>query len=408
MVVKGFKPHMDQRRVIDAIEADPNIKYITLVTGRQWGKTLLGMNMLLKWALTTPNCNVMWVSPIYKQSKKVLDDITNAIAGTEVVTNINKSDLVIQLVNGSKILFRSAEREDNLRGLTLDYLIVDEAAFIKDTVWDNVLKQTVLVRGKRVLFISTPKGKNFLYSLHLRGEDTEQGKYLSLRGTSFDTPYISKDELYEAQDTLPEDIFKQEILAEFIDSGGEVFKDIDRYCRIPTYQEPTQGKFYAGLDLGRSNDFTVLTILDEDGNVVYIYRDRHRPWSEIVDNVVKHVKRYKAVLFIEVNNVGDVIYEQVKKVYNNTHPFVTTNSSKQNIIEDLIYGVNNGNLTLPSKECFSPLYHELRVFTFEYNPKSRSIRYGAQEGHHDDCVMSLAIAYNSLKQKKTTGSYYVY
>lgn len=408
MVVKGFTPHPDQRRVINAIERNPQAKYITLVTGRQWGKTLLGMNMLLKWALTTPNATIMWVSPIYKQSKSVLDAVTNAIAGTEVVVSINKSDLEIKLFNNTNILFRSAEREDNLRGNTLDYLIVDESAFIKDTVWDNVLKQTVLVKGKRVLFISTPKGKNFLYNLSLRGEDTDQPLYLSLKGSSYDTPFITNEELDEARDTLPEDIFRQEILAEFIDSGGEVFKDIDNYCTIPTFTEPLGKKYYCGLDLGRSNDYTVLTILDEDGNVVYIYRDRHKPWSEIVNNVIKHVKRYKATLFIEVNNVGDVIYEQIKKVYQNTHPFITTNSSKTNVIEDLIYGLNNGNLMLPNKDCFSPLYTELKVFTFEYNPKTRNIRYAAQEGHHDDCVMSLAIAYNSLKQKKTTGSYYVY
>lgn len=407
MVIKGFTPHSDQRRVIDAIESNPDAKYITLVTGRQWGKTLLGMNMLLKWGLTTPNATIMWVSPIYKQAKSVLDDITNAIAGTEVVLNINKSDLEIKLFNGTKILFRSAEREDNLRGSTLTYLIVDEAAFIKDTVWDTVLKPTVLVKGKRVLFISTPKGKNFLYGLSLRGEDQEQSTYLSLKGSSYNTPYITKEELDEARDTLPEDIYRQEILAEFIDSGGEVFKDIDNYCKIPQFNNP-QGKTYAGLDLGRSNDYTVLTILDENGNVVYIYRDRHKPWNVIVAEVVRLIKKYKCVLFVEVNNIGDVIYEQIKAQYNNTHPFVTTNNSKQNIIEDLIYGLNNNNLTLPTKELFSPLYHELRVFTFEYNPKSRSIRYGAQDGHHDDCVMSLAIAYNSLKQKKTTGSYYVY
>jgi phage terminase large subunit len=339
MVIKGFTPHTDQRRVIDAIENTPSAKYITLVTGRQWGKTLLGINLILKWALTTPNSNLMWVSPIYKQSKKVLDDVTVAIAGSPVVTNINKSELEIKFTNGSKILFRSAEREDNLRGVTLDYLIIDESAFIKDTVWDTVLKQTVLVRGKRVLFLSTPKGKNFLYNLHLRGEDKTQDRYLSLRGTSYNTPYITPEELDEARDTLPEDIFKQEILAEFIDSGGEVFKDIDRYCMLPEWSNPIGKKYYAGLDLGRSNDYTVLTILDEDGNVVYIYRDRHKPWNEIVTNVINHIKRYKATLFVEVNNVGDVIFEQIKNVYQNTYPFVTTNSSKQNIVEDLIYGL---------------------------------------------------------------------
>ena len=408
MVVKGFTPHADQRRVINTIDENPEAKFITLVTGRQWGKTLLGINLLLKWSLETPGSSLMWVSPIYKQSKKVLEDIGAVIGGSSIVKSINKSDMEIIFTNKSRILFRSGEREDNLRGNTLDYLIIDEAAFIKDEVWDTVLKQTVMVKGKRVLFISTPKGKNFLYSLSIRGEDPDQHKYLALKGTSYDTPYISKDELDEAKETLPEDIYKQEILAQFIDSGGEVFKDIDTYCILPNWIQPSSKKHYAGLDLGRANDYTVLTILDEDGKVVKIYRDRMKPWLEIVTNVINEIKKYNTTLFVEVNNVGDVIYEQIKKEHYNTHPFITTSNSKQNIIEDLIYGLNNQNLILPSPTLFSPLHQELKTFTFEYSPKNRTIKYGAQQGHHDDTIMSLAIAYNCLKQKKTTGSYYVY
>ena len=408
MKVKGFTPHPDQRRVIDAIHEDEEIKFITLVTGRQWGKTLLGINLLLKWSLETPKMVSMWVSPIYKQSKKVLQDINAVIGGSSVVKSINLSDMEITFINGSKILFRSGEKSDNLRGATLDYLIVDEAAFIKDEVWDTVLKQTVIVKGKKVLFISTPKGKNFLYSLHLRGKDPDQHKYIALEGTSYDTPFISKDELEEAKQTLPEDIYNQEILAQFIDSGGEVFKNIDTYCINDNWEPKTSKKYYAGLDLGRSNDYTVLTIMDEDGKVVFIYRERHQPWNLIVQQVINHTKRYNATLQVEVNNVGDVIYEQIKKEYRDTHAFVTTSASKQNIIEDLIYGLNQSDLILPSENLFSPLYNELRTFTFEYSPKTRQIKYGAQSGHHDDCVMSLAIAYNTLKQKKTQGSYYVY
>ncbi len=408
MEVIGFTPHPDQRRVIDSIE-NSEAKYITLTTGRQWGKTMLGMNLILKWSLTTPKSSNMWVSPVYQQSKRVMDLIHNAIAGTNIIKSINRSEMVIELNNGSSILFRSAEREDNLRGHTLDHLIVDESAFIKDAVWDTVLKQTTLVKGRRVLFISTPKGKNFLYSLHIRGMDETQKSYLSLKGTSYDTPYITKEELDEARDTLPEEVYKQEILAEFLDNGGEVFNNIDRYCTIPQWSDPQGGKnYYAGLDLGRTNDYTVLTIFDENGNVVFIWRERQKSWDYIVGQVLNYVKKYKANLMVEVNNIGDVIYEQLKNQYQNTDPFVTRNDSKQNIIEDLIYGLNKGDILLPSQQLFSPLYNELRVFSFDYSPKTRRITYKAKEGHHDDCVMSLAIGYNCLKQKKTKGSYYVY
>jgi len=408
MVVKGFSPHPDQRRAIDLIENGIE-KFIILTTGRQWGKTLLGINLILKWSLEQKSSTNLWVSPVYSQAKKVFEQISNSIAGTAVVNTINKSDLEIRFTNGSKIIFRSGEREDTLRGYTLDNLVVDEAAFIKDEVWNQVLRQTVMVKGKKVLFISTPKGKNFLYNLYLRGQDDTQTNYLSIKGTSYNTPFISEEELQEAKETLSEDIFRQELLGEFIDNGGEVFNNIDRYCVIPEWKQKQSGvQYYAGLDLARTQDYSVLTILDEYGNVCYIYRDRQKSWTTIVDEVVKIIKRYDAQLLVEVNNIGDVIYEQIKKQYQKTYPFVTTNASKQNIIEDLIYGFNQNSIQLPTSTLFSPLYQELKAFTFTYSPKTRQIRYEGQGGFHDDCVMSLAISYNCLKQKKTQGTYYVY
>ena len=408
MEIKAFTPHTDQRRVIDAIENGAH-KFIILTTGRQWGKTLLGINLILKWSLTQNKSTNLWVSPVYSQAKKVFEEITKSIAGTPVVRSINKSELEIRFTNGSKIIFRSGEREDTLRGYTLDNLIVDEAAFIKDETWQQVLRQTVMVKGKKTLFISTPKGKNFLYNLYLRGLDNDQDVYLSLHGSSYNTPFISEFELDEARDTLTPDIFRQEILGEFVDNGGEVFTNIDSYSIIPNWiQKNGSNKYYAGLDLGKNNDYTVLTIMDEEGRVCFIYRDRLKEWSSMVNQVISHVKKYDANLLVEVNNVGDVIFEQIKKQYQKTYPFVTTNTSKQNIIEDLVYGLNTKSISLPHPNLFSPLNQELKAFTFTYSPKTRQVRYEAQGGHHDDCVMSLAIAYNCLKQKKTTGSYYVY
>lgn len=408
MVVQGFTPHKDQREKIRLIE-NPDIKFATLTTGRQWGKTLLGQNLILKWTLENPKVKSMWVSPVYSQAKKVFDALFQAVGNTPVIKSVNRSELKMTFINGSIILFRSAERADNLRGNTLDYLVIDEAAFIKDDVWNLVLKQTTMVRGRKVLFISTPKGKNFLYDIHSRGESDEYPNYISLRGTSYQTPFITPDELDDAKRVLPDDIFRQEILGEFIDDGGEVFKDIEYYCVLNEWTNPQpEKKYYAGLDLGRSNDWTVLTILDDEGKVCFIYRDRHKPWDIIVSEVVKHIKRYKAQLQVEVNNVGDVIYEQIKKKYSNVYPFITTNASKQNIIEDLIYSLNENTLQLPSKDLFKPLSNEMNTFTFHYSPKTRAIRYEAQQGHHDDSVMSLAIAVNTLKNKKTQGSYYVY
>jgi phage FluMu gp28-like protein len=406
--VKGFTPYQKQREWIEGIE-NPDIKYITLCTGRQIGKTLLAENLILKWALTTNNSTTMVVAPVYSQVRKIFDDLDKVVTPTKLMVRKNRSNYEMVLINGSKIIFRSADRPDTMRGNTLDYLIVDEAGFIADKVWDEVLKPTILVKGKKCLFASTPKGKNWFYTLHLRGLDPSQTQYITFNASSFDNPYINQDDLLEAQRTLPPDIFKQEILGEFVDSGGEVFADIDRFCVLDQYPPKQSGKkYWAGADFGRQNDYSVLTIFDGDGNLVYFYRERQKSWSEIIDTMVKALKHYEASCQVEVNSIGDVLYEQMKKQYNKVEPFVTTNSSKQNIVEDFIYGTNEGLIKLPTERLNFDLYNELKTFTYDYSIKSRKVTYKALDGAHDDIIMSLCIAYNTLKERKSKGQYHIY
>jgi hypothetical protein len=405
--VQGFTPHEKQIPIIDAC-FDDSIKYVIGCTGRQFGKTFMSINILLKWVLEDNNSVAMFVSPVFSQAKKVFSEMTNAIAGTGITTSINKSDLFIKFINGSIIYFRSAEREDTLRGYTLDYLVVDEAAYIKDNVWSTVLRPTVLVRGKKVLFISTPKGKNWFYEVAVRGQNEDYPQYKTFQGTSFDSPYISVEELNEAKMSLPPSIYQQEILAEFISDGGEVFSNLKTNCTLPLYPPKVSGeKYYAGLDIGRANDYTVLTILNSKGDVVRILRERQNVWTVIISEVVKVLREYNPRVYVEINGIGDPIYEQIRKQYSQADPFVTTNDSKQHIIEELILGLNEEKLRLPTQDLNPDLYRELSVFTYEYSPKTRRVKYGAPSSFHDDMVMSLALAYESLRKRVNAGKYVI-
>ena len=111
MVVRGFTPYDKQQDWITQIEK-PEVKYITLCSGRQIGKSLLGQNLLLKWALSTPNQVIMWVSPIYSQARKVFEDLERAISDSPILKSKNKSNYDMEFINGSKVMFRSAERAD--------------------------------------------------------------------------------------------------------------------------------------------------------------------------------------------------------------------------------------------------------------------------------------------------------
>ena len=247
-----YTPHQKQREIHHAINNLPH-KYYTVSIGRQFGKTLLAENQLLYWAINNTGCKIGWVSPVYSQCKKVYGEIFKAIANTPYISESNKSDLILSFKNGSTVQFFSAERYDNIRGNTFDFLICDEFAFIKKEAWTEVLKATVLVKGKKVLVISTPKGKNHFYELFNSSKYNEA--YYSISGTSFDNPKIDISELEDARRNLPEHVFRQEYMAEFLDDGSAVFKNVKDCVKMGAESKVC----YAGIDLGRADDYTVLT-----------------------------------------------------------------------------------------------------------------------------------------------------
>ena len=400
----GFTPHDSQREMINGILTN-KAKYHVACVGRQYGKSLMAMNLVLYWAINDGPSKILWVSPVYSQTDKVQKELMQAIGGSGIVKSCNYSSNEIQLQNGSQILFRSAERYDNIRGLTMDYGVIDEAAFCKDEAWTEAIRPVFMVRGKKVLFISTPKGKNFFYELFQLGQSADNPNYAAYTGTSYETPYIDNSEITDAKKTLPSAVFEQEYLAKFIDSGGEVFQNLDKNC-FDTWTNPN-GKVYCGIDLGKQEDYTVATFIDSQGKIVDIYRANAQEWTTMTQEIITRARKWNATLMVEVNSIGDVIFEQLKKQWTDTHPFVTTSKSKNEIIEGLILDMNNEVIHMPSRGLFPHLWDELTVFTYEYNPKTRSLRYGHPNGLHDDTVISLAISNYNRKQNKTLGTYAV-
>ena len=404
MIYQGFTPHSKQRDMIQGI-LQSDAKYHVACVGRQFGKSLMAINLSLYWMINDGPCKVLWVSPVYSQSNKVQKEIMQAIGATNIVKNCNYSENYITLKNGSEIIFRSAEKYDNIRGMTVDYGVLDEASFMKEDAWKEAIRPVFIVRGKKVLFISTPKGKNWFYELFQLARSEDYPQYVSYTGSSYDTPFIDLQEIEDAKKTLPENVFQQEYLAKFIDSGGEVFTNLDK--NLMSSWGPINSKIYCGIDLGKQEDYTVATFINSAGQVVEIYRANAQEWSTMTREIIEGIKKYNATVMVEVNSIGDVIYEQIKREWQDTHPFITTSKSKNEIIEGLILDVNESNVMIPNSQLFPWLLNELEVFTYDYNPKTRSIRYGHPSGLHDDCVISLAIANYNRKQNKTLGTYAV-
>lgn len=403
MIVHGPALHEGQHRAVDLIKGPS--KYVTVVAPRQVGKTFLALQTLLYWAINYKNAIIFFCSPTYMQAKKPMEELYNAIAESGIVKSYNKSDFRIELVNGSVIHFKSTEREDSLRGFTGTHMIVDEAAYHGEEVWNAVLKPIMLVKGQKVLFISTPRGSNWFKRMYDLGQDPEQTNYASCRMHYSENPYLNQEELNEAKRSLPDHIFQAEYEGTFTESGQTVFS-LDESLALNYWPKP-QGKVYCGIDWGRANDWTVATFMDETGRIVEIYRENKQDWTQMINEILQVVKKYNATVLAEQNSIGDVTFELMKKQHQDTHPFVTSNKSKNEIIEGLAVDLNNDAIKLPSKELFESLWFEMQVFEYEYSPKTRTLRYNAPSPFHDDTVMSLAITNYARKTMKSIGTYAV-
>jgi len=384
-----FSPHKSQKAVIDGF-ADSIHKFGVVACGRQFGKSLLAQNMMLYWLLRTPNQKGVWITPIYNQCKKIFQELTNA--ANPLITAQNKADLTITFINGSTIQFLSTNNYNTIRGFSFHYMVIDECAFIREEAINEAVLPTLTAIGKKCLMISTPKSKNWFYHYFLRG-NVSSDVYISFKGISRDNPYVNKDFLIEQQKSLPKDIYNQEYLAEFTDAGQDVFTGVDDVCILKTWNEQARGtRYFVGVDLGLSNDYSVLTIIDESGTVCYMERVNGTSYTDIGRTFSNIIRRYPiSGGYVEVNGPGQPVFELLHSQEKKLKPYVTTNESKAQGIRTLIYDIQEQKLELPSKELFPHLYTELNAFTYKINATG-TISFSAPNGLKDDCVMSLMLA----------------
>ena len=134
---------------------------------------------------------------------------------------IRQGDRLVILPSGGEIQVRSADTPDTLRGEGLDFVVLDECAFMAEEAWTEALRPALADHMGRAMFISTPKGQNWFYRLWLRCIDPLQTEWQGWQLPTIDNPYIADSEVEAARGGLPERIFRQEFLAEFLAETGE-------------------------------------------------------------------------------------------------------------------------------------------------------------------------------------------
>ena len=150
----------------EVYEDDSRFKVVA--AGRRCGKSHLAAVSLIVAALNGEPGKVFYVAPTQGMARDILWEKLFELAG-EIVEGSNINNLTITLAGGNTIYLKGADRPDTLRGVSLKYLVMDELAFMKQDVWEAILRPALSDLKGKALFIGTPEGRNHFYDMWMGG-----------------------------------------------------------------------------------------------------------------------------------------------------------------------------------------------------------------------------------------------
>lgn len=309
-------PHAKQRPII---ESDARFRIIR--AGRRFGKTKISAREIVRSAITQPGSMNWWVSNRWKNTRRGYRNVVKMIP-PELLAKPAPMDtspeLILRFKNGSSIEFYSGESPDSMAGEGVDFVVVDEAALIRDAAWQQLIRPTLMDSGGKALIISTPRGKNWFHDIWHRGDDPDEPNYESWHFTSYDNPYLQHDDIDEAKRTLPAIIYAQEIEAEFVDNAASIFQ-LPEGTVLHELADP-RGHVCVGIDLADKNDFTVISgARSEDRKPCLHARFNEIGWANQRARIMAELRaldenpEVEAVtVLMDVGGVGDVVYEDLQ------------------------------------------------------------------------------------------------
>jgi PBSX family phage terminase large subunit len=225
--------------------ANDKTRFRVAICGRRFGKTHLAIRELSYFA-RIPDQEVWYVAPSYKQAKQIVwRKLKNKLQDLKWVQKINESELTIVLKNNSTISLKGADNPDSLRGVGLDFLVMDEFADISSDAWYEVLRPTLADKQGHALFIGTPKGtSNWSYDLYTKHEIG----WSSYQYTTIDGGNVAVEEIEAARRDLDERTFRQEFLATFETYANRIFYSFDRKVNVKPYSGDLPSVVYIGMD----------------------------------------------------------------------------------------------------------------------------------------------------------------
>lgn len=384
-----IKPHRGGQRALWKHPA----RFHVVACGRRWGKTSFGKLVAAR-TLFELGLDVWWVSPTYKMSSAVWRDFRKTLG--RFAARADSQERLMEFPNGAILTLWTADSADTMRGGAPGVAIIDEAAMIRNAdMWPAVIRPALSDHRGRALFLSTPRGHNWFWELYNRGQDPLFSEYKAWRFPTTYNPTIQhiEAEVEDARQSLPERLFRQEYLAEFIPDAGGVFRGV---AEVATASErrPYAGDFVFGVDWGRENDFTVISVIDRATRTqVALDRFNQVNWALQRGRLAALYNQWKpGVILAEANSIGEPNIEALQAEGLPVRPFHTTAQSKGPLIEALALAIEQKEITLLNDRV---QVAELQAYEMQRLP-SGSFRYNAPDGGHDDTVIATALAWHAV------------
>lgn len=402
--LKIYDPTPPQKDFLDIIHNDKPI--ISLAAfGRQSGKTFSMQWDAFTTCMNNGRVKVLWISPINDQCLKVMASLEEHFEDYQdvwdsVVRKVDRKYNNIFFHNGSVLRLRAAESGDNLRGMTQNMIYIDEAAYMKLAFIQEVLMPMVTRTNGRIVMASTFNGRNWFWEWYNRGlKEDEWETIKSIKRTFLDLkdPDVNKVVL-ALKKGMTEAQFAQEFLCRPV-SASSLFSRVEDAIQDKDFVPQKNKRLFIGIDIGISQDYTVLTCIDEEYNVVDIdrfhYRDDSMTHDELKLRIVGFVERHKEWLsngYFEVNN-NELLYDELclmsELFSTRVEDVIVSPSNKPKMIHHLVWLFEKGLVTVPSLEW---LIAELYDFRGKQDPVTGNIKFSNDKGKNDDGVMSLAHA----------------
>lgn len=382
-------------------------RFRVICCGRRWGKTTLAIEEIKGKALSKPS-RIAYIAPTYQQARDIAwEMLRKELLPIIKQTNESRLELKVKTKDGgeSLISLRGWESVETLRGQQFDLIVIDEIASMRNwwSNWSEVVRPTLTDTKGEAIFISTPKGFNHFYELY--GLESKDLDYRSFHFSTYDNPFIPKDEIDKARLEMTENRFSQEYEADFRKTEGLVYKEFDRTKHIYKDQKLILNpiEVIAGVDFGFRNPCAVLKIVRDYDNKFWVTQEWYK--TEKTDAAIAEYVSAMNVnkVYPDPENAGGI--EELRKHGVNIREVIKGKNSIENGIKKVSELLKANSLMI--HESCENLIWEFETYSYPdkrdmHNPDENPIK----ENDHAMDALRYAIMMQGEKAQTKAKQYY--